>query len=133
MPEVNFQQPFHSAATVVEEYAIGKRDFEKAELGDANLQGVDLKGSDLSYADLSTANLSGANLRGCDLSFADLSQANLQNADLRGAMLFSADLRQADLQGTHLEKADCDHNTHFPPNFDLVQAGIKMRESANLP
>lgn len=128
MPEINFQQPINSAATIVKEYAVGKRDFERAELGDANLQNVDLKGSDLSYADLSTANLSGANLRGCDLSYADLSQANLQNADLRGAMLFSANLRQADLQGTHLENADCDHNTHFPRNFDPMQAGIKMSE-----
>ncbi|MEA5575671.1 pentapeptide repeat-containing protein [Anabaena sp. UHCC 0451] len=128
MPEVNFQQPINSAARIIEEYAVGKRDFEKAELGEANLQGVDLKGSDLSYADLSAANLSGANLRGSDLSFADLSQANLQNADLRGAMLFSADLRQANLQGTHLEKADCDHNTHFPTDFDAIAAGVKMRE-----
>ncbi|MFM2062885.1 MAG: hypothetical protein RLZZ507_2555 [Cyanobacteriota bacterium] len=126
MPEVNFQQPIKSAATLIEEYVAGKRDFERAELGDANLQGVDLKGSDLSYADLSTANLSRAILRGCDLSYTDLSQANLQNADLRGAMLFSADLRQADLQGTRLEKADCDHNTHFPPNFDAITAGVKM-------
>jgi uncharacterized protein YjbI with pentapeptide repeats len=128
MPEVNFQQPINSAAGIIHEYAIGKRDFERAELGDANLQGVDLKGSDLSYADLSNANLNGANLRGCDLSFADLSEANLQNADLRGAMLFSANLRQANLQGTHLEKADCDHNTHFPHDFDPLQAGVKMND-----
>jgi uncharacterized protein YjbI with pentapeptide repeats len=126
MPEVNFQQPISSAATLVEEYAVGNRNFERAELANANLQDVDLKGCDFSYADLSVANLSHANLRGCDLSFADLSQANLQNADLRGSMLFSADLRQADLQGTHLENADCDHNTHFPPNFDAIAAGVKM-------
>jgi len=126
MPEVNFQQPINSAARILEEYAVGKRDFEKAELGEADLQGVDLKGSDFSYADLSKANLSGANLRGCDLSFADLSEANLQNADLRGAMLFSANLRQANLQGTHLEKADCDHNTHFPPDLVPITAGVNM-------
>ncbi|BAZ86787.1 pentapeptide repeat-containing protein [Dolichospermum compactum] len=128
MPEVNFQQPINSAARILEEYAMGKRDFERAELGDANLQSLDLKGSDFSYADLSKANLSGANLRGCDLSFADLSEANLQNADLRGTMLFSANLRQANLEGTHLKKADCDHNTHFPNNFDLIAAGVNMSE-----
>ncbi|MTJ50838.1 pentapeptide repeat-containing protein [Dolichospermum sp. UHCC 0259] len=120
MPEVNFQQPINSAARIVEEYAMGKRNFEKAELGDANLQSLDLKGSNFSYADLSKANLSGANLRGCDLSFADLSDANLQNADLRGAMLFSANLRQANLEGTHLEKADYDQNTRFPTNFNPI-------------
>ncbi|MTJ08583.1 pentapeptide repeat-containing protein [Anabaena sp. UHCC 0204] len=128
MPEVNFQQPINSAGRIVEEYAVGKRDFEKAELAEANLQNLDLKGADFSYADLSTANLSGTNLRGCDLSFADLSEANLENADLRGSMLFSANLRNANLQGTHLEKADCDRNTHFPTNFDMVQAGLNMSD-----
>jgi uncharacterized protein YjbI with pentapeptide repeats len=128
MPEVNFQQPINSAARILEEYAVGKRDFEKAELGDADLQGLDLKGSNFSYADLSKANLSGTNLRGCDLSFADLSEANLENADLRGTMLFSASLRKANLDKTHLEKADCDRNTHFPPNFDSIAAGIKISD-----
>jgi uncharacterized protein YjbI with pentapeptide repeats len=130
MPEVNFQQPIDSPARVVEEYAVGKRDFEKGELSDADLQGLDLKGSNFSYADLSKANLSGANLRGCDLSFADLNEANLQNADLRGAMLFYANLRQANLQGTHLEKADCDHNTHFPQYFDPIAAGVNMNNKS---
>lgn len=128
MPETNFQQPINTTAKILEEYGAGKRDFEKAELGNANLQGVDLKGSNFSYADLSEANLIGANLRGCDLSFADLSQANLKNADLRGAMLFSANLREANLEETHLEKADCDHNTHFPPDFDPITAGVKMNQ-----
>ncbi|MDB9307642.1 pentapeptide repeat-containing protein [Aphanizomenon sp. CS-733/32] len=128
MPEVNFQKPINSAARIVEEYTMGKRNFEKAELGDANLQSLDLKGSNFSYADLSQANLSGTNLRGCDLSFADLSEANLQNADLRGAMLFSANLRQANLEGTHLEKADYDRSTHFPADFDPIAAGVNMSE-----
>ena len=128
MAEVNFQQPINSAADIIKEYAIGKRDFERAELSDANLSGVDLKGADFGYADFSEANLQGTNLRGCDLSFADLSQANLQDADLRGAMLFSANLRYANLQGTHLENADCDHNTHFPDHFDAKAAGVKFKQ-----
>ncbi|ALF55209.1 low-complexity protein [Nostoc piscinale CENA21] len=127
MSEVNYQQPINAVATLLEKYAEGQRDFERAELGDADLQGVNLKGSDLSYADLSTANLQGANLRGSDLSYCDLSQANLTDADLRGALLMSANLRQANLQGTKLDKADCDRNTHFPPNFDPVQAGITIK------
>ncbi|MBH8565224.1 pentapeptide repeat-containing protein [Nostoc sp. CENA67] len=127
MSEVNSQQPINVVTTLIDEYAAGKRAFSRAELGNADLQGVNLKGSDLSYADLSEANLSGANLRGTDLSFADLSQANLRNADLRGALLISANLSQADLQGANLEKADCDRNTHFPPNFDLVKAGLQIQ------
>ncbi|MBW4674205.1 MAG: pentapeptide repeat-containing protein [Desmonostoc geniculatum HA4340-LM1] len=127
MSEINSQQSINNAATVVERYAAGKRDFSRAELGNADLQGINLKGSDLSYADLSQANLSGANLRGTDLSFADLSQANLRDADLRGALLMSANLRQADLKGANLEKADCDRSTHFPENFDPAKAGMQIK------
>jgi uncharacterized protein YjbI with pentapeptide repeats len=130
MPEGTFQQPINSAARIIEEYSVGKRNFEKAELAEANLQNLNLKGSNFSYADLSTANLCGANMRGCDLSFADLSEANLQDADLRGTMLFSANLRQANLQGTQLEKAECDRNTHFPSNFDALAIGISMSDSS---
>ncbi|BDI14886.1 hypothetical protein ANSO36C_06880 [Nostoc cf. commune SO-36] len=127
MPEVNSQEIINSAATLVESYAAGKRDFSKAELGNADLRGINLKGSDLSYADLSEANLIGANLRGTDLSFADLSQANLKDADLRGALLMSANLRQAELQGAKLEKADYDRITHFPQDFDPVKAGMQIK------
>ena len=127
MPEVNSQQPINSAATLIVSYAVGKRDFSKAELGNADLQGINLKGSDLSYADLSEANLNTANLRGTDLSFADLNQANLKGADLRGALLMSANLRQANLKGTNLEKADYNRSTHFPQNFDPVKAGMQMK------
>ncbi|MBE9199392.1 MULTISPECIES: pentapeptide repeat-containing protein [unclassified Nodularia (in: cyanobacteria)] len=128
MSETNSQQIINTAVTLLERYAEGKRNFSGANLGDAELQGVDLKGSDFSYADLSEANLHGANLRGCDLSFANLSQANLQDADLRGALLFSADLRQADLKGAKLEKADCDRSTHFPQNFEPASMGLQMKE-----
>ncbi|MBN3906179.1 MAG: pentapeptide repeat-containing protein [Nostoc sp. NMS1] len=126
MPEVNSQH-INTAATLVESYAAGKRDFSKAELGNADLQGINLKGSDLSYADLSEANLSGANLRGTDLSFADLGQANLRDADLRGALLISANLRQTDLKGAKLEKADYDRSTHFPQYFDPAKAGMQIK------
>lgn len=128
MSEINSQQIINTAVTLVEKYAEGKRSFSRANLVDADLQNVDLKGSDFSYADLSEANLSGANLRGCDLSFANLSQANLQDADLRGALLFSADLRHANLKGAKLEKADCDRSTHFPQDFDPAPAGLKIQE-----
>ncbi|MGF2035799.1 MAG: pentapeptide repeat-containing protein [Nostoc sp. CmiVER01] len=127
MPEGNFQQPVNSATTLVESYAAGKRDFSKAELGNADLQGINLKGSDLSYADLSEANLSGANLRGTDLSFADLGQANLKDANLKGALLMSTNLRQANLKGANLEKADYDRSTNFPQDFDPVKAGMQIK------
>lgn len=55
------------------------------------------------------------------------SQANLQAADLRGSLLFSANLCQANLTEAKLAKADCDRTTHFPQNFDLVQAGLQIK------
>jgi len=53
----------------------------------ANLQGADLRWTDLREADLRWANLQGADLR-----WADLREADLQGADLRWANLRGADL-----------------------------------------
>ena len=83
-------------------------------LRDADMQRVDLSGSDLCQADLRNANLTDANLcnadlRGADLSFylpeetaptgpnipADLTRANLTAADLRDAKVTDEQLAQA--------------------------------------
>lgn len=80
---------------------------ERANLINANLSGVNLRGIDLSEADLNGVNLSNAdlsytNLRGANLSGADLNNANLRNADLRGADLWNVNLRNADLKYANL-------------------------------
>ncbi|OKH28519.1 pentapeptide repeat-containing protein [Chroogloeocystis siderophila] len=128
MSEAAKSSPIVSAvATLLENYAAGKRNFNNANLGDAQLQGENLKGVDFSYADLSQAKLSNANLRGADLSYADLSQADLTGTDLRGSLLLGANLRQAELKNAKLEGADYDRNTHFPENFDPMSVGMKQR------
>ncbi|PIG94946.1 pentapeptide repeat-containing protein [Gloeocapsopsis sp. IPPAS B-1203] len=121
------QQTVNDVTTLLQKYAAGKRDFNNANLSDAQLFQQNLKGVDFSYTDLSQANLSNANLRGADLSYTDLSQADLSQADLRGSLLLAANLRQAKLQHAKLEGADYDRNTHFPENFDPAQAGMKQR------
>jgi uncharacterized protein YjbI with pentapeptide repeats len=121
------QHPVNDVNTLLQEYAAGKRNFNNANLSNAQLFQQNLKGIDFSYADLSQANLSNANLRGADLSYTDLSQADLTGADLRGSLLLATNLRQAKLQDAKLEGADYDRNTHFPENFDAVSVGMKQR------
>lgn len=54
----------------------------------ANLEGVDFRGSDLSYACLSNANLRGANLCGADLTGANISDEQLQMARTNWSTVF---------------------------------------------
>ncbi|MBD2493474.1 pentapeptide repeat-containing protein [Nostoc sp. FACHB-280] len=61
---------------------------------------------DLSGADLNQANLAGVNLRGAILKGANLSQANLANADLTDANLEGAVLKSANLTGASFTGAN---------------------------
>jgi uncharacterized protein YjbI with pentapeptide repeats len=116
-----------SAAQLIDQYRSGVRAFSRASLNQCDLQGVNLRGADLSYAELTEANLQTANLRGTDLSYADLEQANLEDTDLRGALLIGTNLRQTDLSKTQLHDADYDATTQFPRGFDPVGAGLKLK------
>jgi uncharacterized protein YjbI with pentapeptide repeats len=127
MSDAANQHTVNDVTTLLQKYAVGKREFSNANLSDAQLTQQNLKGIDLSYADLSQANFNSANLRGADLSYADLSQADLTSADLRGSLLLATNLRRAKLKDAKLEGADYDRNTHFPENFDPVSAGMKQR------
>ena len=100
-----------------------------ANLGDANLRGANLRGANLGGANLRGANLGGANLRGAYLRDADLrgtylGDADLRGADPRGADLRDADLRGADLRGANLGDIKQDCNTKWPwyqiPEGDLI-------------
>jgi uncharacterized protein YjbI with pentapeptide repeats len=116
-----------SATQLIDQYRAGMRNFSRASLNQCDLQGVNLRGADLSYAELTEANLQAANLRGVDLSYADLEQTNLEEADLRGALLIGTNLRQTDLSKAQLHDADYDHSTQFPKGFDPVGAGLKIK------
>jgi len=79
-------------------------------IGDTNLKGADLSFADLFEASIEQLRLKGANLEGADLRFAqlwkaDLRDANLNSADLTGASLEGADMRGANLFSARLENS----------------------------
>ncbi len=82
-------------------------------LRDADLGGADLSGLNLSHSDLSGALLDEANLSGADLSHTWLDSASLAGANLKGAKLFRASLRNADLSAADLS------------NTELVNASLR--------
>lgn len=76
-------------------YNGGERDFRGT-----ILEGIDLKGEDLSEADFS-----GATLEKADFSGAELKGAKFVGAFLKRANFEAADLSEADLRGAYLERA----------------------------
>lgn len=105
-----------------------------ADLGWANLNGLNLdgvsfarcvlklafcKGCSFVGADFSRAKLRGINLEGCDLR-----SAAFREADLEGAHMIGADLTGADLSGANLKLANLDGSVL--KDADLTGAG-KLR------
>ncbi len=82
-----------------------------ADLGEANLEGVNLSVANLARAYLGGANLTGASLWGTNLEGANLGETNLTGAslwgtNLEGANLGETNLTGADLWGTNLTGAE---------------------------
>jgi hypothetical protein len=75
----------------------------------AYLCGADLNGASLREADFREANLAQAKLEGAHLSRIDLSGADLEGAVLRETFLYRANLAGADLEGADLTKANLAH------------------------
>ena len=95
----------------------GGKQGRRANLERVNLQGTDLHGVDLTEANLYQCNLSKANLQG-----ASLAKANLQGALMGGTNLQKASLWEADLRNTRLSLANLQE-------ANLTQANL---EKANL-
>jgi uncharacterized protein YjbI with pentapeptide repeats len=74
--------------------------------GSRHLHGADLRNAFLFWVSLRGADLSGADLRSAMLNWADLRQADLRGADLRGSCLRKAHLEAAHLEGADLRGAD---------------------------
>lgn len=79
-------------------------DLTGADLGDAHLDGVNLRKADLSRANLNSAKLVKASLEFANLSKANLGNAKLCNAAFYGANLFDANLFHATLRGANLHE-----------------------------
>lgn len=93
----------------------------------APVEGIDLRGFDLSFADAQDAFLVKARLEGtiltrADLKFADLRLAHLDEAQAQGALFSRADLRRARFHGAHLDGAYLDNADLRAAN--LVQADL---------
>ncbi|MGK7876230.1 MAG: pentapeptide repeat-containing protein [Xenococcaceae cyanobacterium] len=99
------------AGELLKRYALGGRNFQNADLREAQLAGVHLRNANLIGANLSGTNLKNAQLNGvklvvANLSKADLTGASLRKAKLMGAILQDAKLSDADLSGADLSDAD---------------------------
>ncbi|WP_330481421.1 pentapeptide repeat-containing protein [Streptomyces sp. NBC_00724] len=86
--------------------SLGEAKVQRVDLRDTNLEGSNLQDADLRCADIRGANLQRADLRGANLQKADLRDANLQRASLDEVDLRNADLQTANLAGASLQNAD---------------------------
>ncbi len=115
------------AATLINRYQSGKRDFSWADLSQ-----LDLSGAQMADINLYRATLAGANLTKANLTKANLFKANLSGANLLGANLAGANLRKANLQGAQCDTATLQgadwHGAILPDALaeTLAQAAVNL-------
>jgi serine/threonine protein kinase len=98
-------------------------DFQRASLGFAQLEDVNLENADFGYSYLVSANFKRSNLNDANLEYASLDNGifedtNLQNANLRGARFKGAVLKNANLSNANLAYANFN-------NVDLRDADLR--------
>lgn len=127
-------------AAILAESDLRYGNLEHSRLDGAALDDRDLTGCTLAYARMNRARIAGGNLEGADLSWASLRSADLTAARLDRARLIETDLRGADLRGAvlhssiglasaHLDGAIADRTTSWPPGFDPLRAGVRLRRT----
>ena len=82
------------------------RNLQQQEFLKANLEGFDLRATDLRGAVFNTANLQNANLSGADLEDAVAFATRFDQADLSGAVLRNAMLMNSKFTGAEISGAD---------------------------
>lgn len=92
--------------TLLQQYDIGRRNFQSVKFCDRYLGWQDLPAIDLSYADCRLSILEGLNLTAAYLIETNFSRADLTIANLYHANLCGADLSFADLRGASLVEAN---------------------------
>lgn len=102
------------------------------DLRHTNLRGVNLKNIDLKGADLRENNLVGISLIQLDLRLANLAKADLRHATLNGSKLTVANLKQANLQEASLIKTDLRRANLEEVNFSYASLTSAKLQRANL-
>ncbi|MCI0708902.1 MAG: pentapeptide repeat-containing protein [Chloroflexi bacterium] len=103
-----------------------------ADLRYANLQGVNLKKSNLDRVDLSFANLQAAQMSQANLQGAQLNYANLQNSSFMQANLQGAKLSFANLQETTFSEANLKDAVLYRVNLQDAKLWQANLQGANL-
>jgi len=93
------------------------------DVSSAFLQGLDLRGANLTRSDFSSTDLRNSNLTSVDFTFSNLNSANLRDAALDHAKFVQANLRSADLTGSSLVGADL--SGAILDDSDLRRADLK--------
>ncbi|NJL53542.1 MAG: ATP-binding domain-containing protein [Hydrococcus sp. SU_1_0] len=91
-------------ASLIQGYALGRRNFRHANLHHADLSQMHLANINLIDADLSYANLAGTNLTNAKLIAANLNHTDLTNSNLTNAKLMGVDLTHTNLTGANLDQ-----------------------------
>lgn len=100
-----------SPEQLTEKYALGQRNFERADLRELRLCALSLKAVRLCWADFTSSQLDGACLDDCDLTGAMMWRARLQNASCRWvnfhqATMVRCEAVQANFTGANFHRAD---------------------------
>jgi hypothetical protein len=115
------------------------QDLSRAKIQYRELRGADFTEADLSYtnfqgSDLRTATFAGANLANTFFYAADLRGADLSNAQIDRTTFQKARLEGADLRAKSLEMSDLratfDQSTRWPDGFDPAKAGAVLVSSS---
>ncbi len=114
------------AGTIFNNKKLDGKDFNFADLNNADLSNSILNGADMNFAGMQNANFSNSSLDGANMNFADLKYAKLDNTGLNGANLNFADLEKADLSNAVLNGA----NLNFA-NLDGANMAGAHLEGAN--
>ncbi len=92
--------------TIFDNKKLDGKDFNFADLNNADLSNSILNGANMNFASMHNANFSNSSLNGANMNFADLKNADLSNAVLDGANLNFANLDGANMAGARLEGAN---------------------------
>ena len=107
-------------------------ELDKADLNEANLEGILLMGINLRRAYMNLANFKRSFLSGGDLSFARLNHAKLNHAIFEGANLSNAELKKANLEGAWLNGARMGWADLEGANMKRVDMHLANLRGANL-